>query len=206
MSAIQGRESAAIETVQAEPLPDRRSSPRFAVLSQTAKLVGDDQECLCVIRNASVDGVKVCHFGFLPEGKSFEFELSNGEVFPVKVVWRDDESAGLEFPSEVDLERLARMNNDADSRQHLRFDTALDGAVANDSGRHKASIRNISQQGVCIDCGDQLEKGSELTIEIDGAQPIRANVRWHMSKIYGLMFDELLDLDQLAANVASNRR
>ena len=206
MSAVQGKETASSEALQADPLPDRRTTPRFAVRSQTAKLIGEDQECLCVIRNASVDGVKVGHFGFLPDGDAFEFELSNGEVFPVEVVWRNDEGAGLKFPSEVDLERLAKLGNDEDSRQHLRFDTALEGQVANGMTRHRVSIRNVSQQGVCLECGSELAKGSELTVELDDGRSIKANVRWHMSKIYGLMFDDLLELDQLAAIIASNRR
>ncbi|HSG35703.1 MAG TPA: PilZ domain-containing protein [Sphingomonadaceae bacterium] len=185
---------------------DRRGAPRFALLMQGAKLASEFGEILCVVRDASSDGVSIRHYGHLPDCEQFTFELANGENFPVSLVWRDEQHAGLKFPDEVDTGRLVKLASGHYPRRQLRVNTMLEGSVRAGDETHVITVRNISQQGACIECRDYLEVGETVTVETETLEPVSARVRWCLSTIYGLVFDEPLDCEQLAAIVADARR
>src|SRR3569833_4793355 len=85
---------------------DLRGAPLFALLMQAAKIISCEGEYLCVVHDASTEGVRVRHFGHLPNEKLLKFELSNGEVFFVLCVWFVVVFLGLFFPAGVDLNSL----------------------------------------------------------------------------------------------------
>jgi len=205
MSALPKNLQALLQPSESEALPDRRNAPRFALLFQAAKLISQSGETLCVVHDASSDGVRVRHFGHLPEGTFLHFELANGEVFPVQAVWQDETYIGLKFPDEVDLERLVKLARGGYDRRQLRVNTLLEGSVSTGSDVHCMTVRNISQQGACIDCREDMAIGQELVIETDAIEPTKAKVRWRISTIYGLVFDEPLSCEHLAEIVADAR-
>jgi hypothetical protein len=188
--------------LDAESAADRRTTPRFALLVQLAKLISCDREFLCVVEDASTDGVRVRHFGHMPSESLLQFELSNGEVFPVQRVWQDDEYLALRFPEEVDLQRLAKLTGNDRRRRAIRLNTELQGAVIDGAQFHCTVIRNISQHGLCIECRDELEIGQLVEVETDSLQSAAARVRWRIATIYGLVFEEELPHEALAAAVA----
>jgi len=57
-----------------------RGSPRFTLLLRVAKLVVDDREQICVIRDASATGLKVKIFAPLPQHAELAVELANGDT------------------------------------------------------------------------------------------------------------------------------
>jgi hypothetical protein len=185
---------------------DRRAAPRFALLIQAAKLISENGETLCVVHDASQDGIRVRHFGHIPDGKALNFELANGEVFPVQFAWLDETFAGLKFPEGVDLERLVKLAQGDLPKRQLRINTLIEGVVGINTIEHCMTVRNISQQGACIDCREELEIGQRITIETETLWPIRARVRWRIATIYGLVFDEPLSCEHLAEIVADARR
>lgn len=185
---------------------DRRAAPRFALLIQAAKLISESGETLCVVHDASADGVRIRHFGHLPEGKALNFELANGEIFPVQIMWLDETYAGLKFPAEVDLDRLVKLAQGALPKRQLRVNTLLEGMIGVNTVEHCMTVRNISQQGACIDCREELEIGQAITLETETLWPTKARVRWRISTIYGLAFDEPLSCEHLAEIVADARR
>jgi len=194
------------QAVDAEGVAERRAAPRFALLFQAAKLVTNQGETLCVVHDASADGVRVRHFGQLPEGAYLRFELANGEVFPVEQIWHDEIHLGLKFPDGVDLQRLVKLAQTGQSRRQLRVNTLIEGMVCTAEGEFCMTVRNISQQGVCIDCREALEIGQPVAIETETLWPTKARVRWRMSTIHGLVFDEPLNCEHLAEIVADARR
>ena len=196
----------ASQGLETEAQSDRRSAPRFTLLIQAAKIISDKGETLCVVHDASSDGVRVRHFGHLPDGAPLRFELANGEVFPIQIIWIDETYAGLKFPAEVDLERLVKLAQGELPKRQLRVNTLLEGMVGINTAEHCMTVRNISQQGACIDCGEDLEIGQTVTIETETLWPVKAQVRWRISTIYGLVFDDPLSCEHLAEIVADARR
>lgn len=206
MSALPEDLQGTPQAADAKSYADRRAAPRFALLIQAAKLISETGETLCVVHDASQDGIRVRHFGHLPDGKALQFELANGEVFPVEFAWLDDTYAGLRFAEGVDLDRLVRLAQGDLPKRQLRLNTLIEGVVGINTVEHCMTVRNISQQGACIDCREELNIGQRITIETETLWPIKARVRWRIATIYGLAFDEPLSCEHLAEIVADARR
>lgn len=194
-----------LSEAEGERLDERRKAPRFTLLIQTAKLISGRGEFLCIVRDASADGVRVRHFGHLPDERFLEFELANGEGFPVQLVWRDEEYAGLKFPDEVDLARIVKVSNDTLPRRRLRLRTVLEGTLSYGGLTRPATIRNISQQGAGIECREKLAIEQLVRLQTDELEPVFAKVCWRSDLAYGLVFEETLSLERLARIAAGSR-
>jgi hypothetical protein len=59
-------------------------------------------------------------------------------------------------------------------------------------------LRNISSMGALVECDVAVSPGMELTVDIVGAGPVRAVVRWAQSRKFGIQFDRQFDLARLA--------
>jgi hypothetical protein len=59
-------------------------------------------------------------------------------------------------------------------------------------------MRNISSMGALVESNVALAPGSELTIDIVGAGPVRGIVRWAQAGRFGLKFEHQFDLGRLA--------
>ena len=173
-------------------------SVRFALLIQTAKLIAGNEVHLCVIRDASSEGVRVRHFNHLPDGDGLILELSSDERFRVELTWRDAEFAGLHFPDPAELERIVNLTREDSRRRFLRLDVLLKATLSWDSETCAATIKNISQQGACIDSKAQLVAHQRVRISADNFGPLQAKIRWARAPEFGLLFDEKLTLEQLA--------
>jgi hypothetical protein len=135
-----------------------------------------------------------------------KFELANGEVFPVQGVWHDDVYLGLRFPDGVDLDRLVKLSTDGLPQRPMRLNAVLEGVVNTGEREHCITIRNISQGGACIECREQLAVGHAVSLETDVLAPIEADVRWRIGTIYGLVFDDPVSCESLAAAIADAQR
>jgi hypothetical protein len=206
MAATPESAPAATQEAGKEGTAERRRSPRFTLLIQTAKLISRRGEFLCIVRDASSDGVRVRHFGHLPDEKYLEFELANGEGFPVELVWQDEENAGLKFSREVDLDRIVKLSNEAMPRRRLRLRTVLEGTLSFGGLNVPVTIRNISQQGAGIECREKMAIEQLVRLESDELEPIFAKVCWRKGIEYGLVFEETLSYPRLAAIVAGTRQ
>jgi hypothetical protein len=204
MAALPSTARAGPQADGGEAQEDRRKSPRFTLLIQTAKLISSRGEFLCIVRDASADGVRIRHFGHLPEERFLEFELANGEGFPVELVWQDEEYAGLKFPAETDLERIVTLSNGTLPKRRLRLRTVLEGTLSFGGLTCPATIRNLSQQGAGIECREKLAIEQLVRLQSDELDPIFAKVCWRRDIHYGLVFEETLSHARLAAIVASS--
>jgi len=195
------------EATEAKPeQEERRQAPRFTLLIQTAKLVSHHGEYLVIVRDASTDGVRVRHFGYLPPDEFIEFELANGQRFTVQLAWQDDEYAGLKFNDKVNLARIVKQSTGTLPKRQLRLETAIVATVSFADVRAPAIIRNISQQGSCIECTERMAVQQLVKIESEELDPVYAKVCWRKNNIYGLVFEDTLSLDRLAEVVAQGAR
>ena len=193
--------SFALET---EAATERRTAPRFALLIQAAKIISGDGEFLCVVHDASTEGVRVRHFGHIPSDEQLTFELANGESFPVRRIRQDDEFIGLRFPEGVDLQRLVKLSKGEFPKRPMRVNTQLQGAVIDGAQFHCMVIRNISQHGLCIECREDLALDRLMQVETDTLAPTDVRVRWRIATIYGLVFEQELDCATMAAAIADH--
>jgi hypothetical protein len=69
---------------------------------------------------------------------------------------------------------------------------AIDGETV------ELKMRNISSMGALVESDIALAPGTELTLDIVGAGPVRGTVRWAQAGKFGLKFDYQFDLARLA--------
>jgi hypothetical protein len=181
--------------------PERRQSPRFALLIQAAKLIADGREYLCVVRDASAEGLKIRHFNHLPESENFDIELSNGELFPVSLVWRDAINVGVRFRNEEDFDRIVSPQGGRKPFRKLRLNVEASAEICWGGWTVPVSILNLSREGAAIECDQRLSRDQLVRLEIGGLKTIYAKVRWRRGTRYGLVFENTFSFEELAATL-----
>lgn len=178
---------------------DQRAAPRFTLLIRAAKLILDgEREFLCVIRDASVSGLKIRLFNPLPEHASLAIEMSNGDRYPVEQIWSEGEYAGFRFLDEVDIQRLLDEAHGAFPKRQVRLRIHLDAILHSGGEAVRVAFQDISQQGACIESDKWLLMNELVRLETDVLPPIYAKVRWRSHPRYGLLFEQTFKLDELA--------
>lgn len=178
---------------------DQRAAPRFMLLIRAAKLIADNtSEFLCVIRDASSTGLKIRLFNPLPPHRTLAVEMSNGDRYPVELVWSEGEFAGFRFGDDVDVQRLLDESHGAFPKRQVRLRILLDGILHSGGEAVRVAFQDISQQGACIESDKWLLMNELVRIETDVMPPLYAKVRWRSHPRYGLLFEQTFKLDELA--------
>lgn len=178
---------------------ERRGASRFTLLIRTAKLVLGDREFLCIIRDASPEGLKLRLYNALPDSEPLTLEMANGDRFAVRKVWERDEFGGFRFDEPVDLERLLDASRGPYPHRKLRLRRRIGGHLIWDGEVHAITVENISQQGAAIHCEAFLALDQLVRLECAHLRPVYAKIRWRRQPGYGLIFEETLALEDLAA-------
>lgn len=177
---------------------EERRAPRFTLLIRTAKLIIEDRQYLCVVRDISMTGASIKSFHPVPEGKRTALEFPTGDVYPAEMVWQKDGEAGFQFHTPIDVEDIIMATGEYPKRD-LRFDVELPLQIEGDSLPIPAQLVNVSRQGGLIHCDTALAIGQPLRIKAPGLPDIEARVRWRKGQAYGLVLDTTFSLVDLAA-------
>lgn len=177
---------------------EERRAPRFTLLIRTAKLIVEDRQYLCVVRDISMTGASIKSFHPVPEGKRIALEFPTGDRYPADLVWQKDGEAGFQFHTPIDVEDVIMATGDYPKRD-LRFDVELPLKIEGASYPIPAHLTNVSRQGGMIHCDTVLAIGQPLRIKAAGMPDIEARVRWRKEQHYGLVLDTTFSLANLAA-------
>ena len=112
-------------------------------------------------------------------------------------MWERDGYGGFTFNQEVALERLIENGHGPFPNRKLRLKTLLGGHLYAGGNESPITIENLSVQGACITCGSKLAIDQLVRIEIEGLPPFHAKVRWRQRPHYGLVFEQILSLEEL---------
>lgn len=184
--------------VAAPPRADRREASRFTLLFRAAKLIVDGNEYLCVLRDISARGAKVRLFYPLPVGTDLAIELGNGERYPATVVWCRDNQAGMRLKREIDTRELLDDTRDQYPKRQTRLNFDYPVLLTVQGCAFGAVLRNISQQGACIDCTSYLRIHEPIRIEGKGLPTINGKVCWRGSPRHGVVFERGFSFEELA--------
>ena len=177
---------------------DRRAGPRVTVMIRPAKLIADNREFLCVVRDVSEGGLKLRLFHALPQHRHLTIEFENGERHAIQLIWQDGELAGCGFVGEVDLPRLIAAHQGPYPRRQPRLQVAVDAVLCTGGLRTPITMRDISQRGAAIDCPGWLMIDELVRIESSVLPTIHAKVRWRRPPRYGVVFEQTFRLEELA--------
>ena len=182
---------------------ERRLAQRVTPIFRTAKLVAGDIEIPCIVRDASNSGVMVQLFGTLPEGGAHVLELSNGERFAADPVWIDARYAGLHFHDPIELNRLLALSLGKYPKRQLRLRTRAQASILLGEETFPAAIENVSQQGAKISCNAHFAINQLVRVETGIVPTLYAKVRWRKQPDYGLVFERVLEFEELGSFAAA---
>jgi EAL domain-containing protein (putative c-di-GMP-specific phosphodiesterase class I) len=180
---------------------ERRSESRVAILLHVAKLVVDEHEHFCIIRDASSTGLKVKLFAPLPNHEDLAVELANGERYKAQCVWTNGKNIGLQFCEPFPLDHLLDHSKHVGRRRHLRLRTALDGMLQIGEKTASITVRDISQHGAALETKKWLSVNELVKIQVPALPDVYAKVRWRNHPYYGVVFERTFQLEELATRV-----
>jgi len=177
----------------------RRDAPRFSLMLRAAKLLSPNGEYACVVRDVSRTGVKLRLFHAAPPDEFCLLELANGERFPMQRMWSADVNAGFRFAQPIDVEAFIA-EPDHFERRPIRLAIESPAVLTSERRELAAVLVNLSQQGACVELGQQLAPGQQVRLDLPGV-PLRiGHVRWRKGFAHGLVFQNGWRLDELAAH------
>ncbi|MBC2667489.1 PilZ domain-containing protein [Novosphingobium flavum] len=177
---------------------ERRAAPRLTMMIRPAKLIADDREFLCVVRDLSKGGLKLRLFAPLPRHRRLIIEFDNGERHLIEQVWHEGDMAGFRFAGEVDLVRLIAVQQADHPRRQPRLNIAMEATVCTGGLRTPVILRDISQRGASIECNGWLMIDELVRLECAVLPTLHAKVRWRRPPHYGLVFEQTFQLPDLA--------
>lgn len=185
---------------QAPALPDYadlRAAPRFSLLIRSAKLVYDNREYICVVRDVSASGVRLRVFHRLPAEALVTLELATGETFSIERVWEHEDHAGFRFVDPIDVQRFI-VEAGPYPKRPLRLRMEFTAKITADSDPFTAKVRDMSREGARIDTGEMLAIGQKVKVAAKGLPPLTAIVCWRAVPAYGLAFQQSFTFEELA--------
>lgn len=198
------------QSAPATPMPDaprsQRAANRVALLLRAGKLVSEQGEFLCILRDASTGGLKARLFHDLPPAQRFAVELANGQQVPIELVWQRDGHAGFRFiEGPIDVRGLIDESLDFPKRDiRLRVNAPVTVRIGED--QHTGLMHDLSQNGAQIEIEPSLAIGQQVSLSVEGLPALVARVRWRRGLAHGMIFQRGFRLDELAALIGQLRQ
>jgi len=179
---------------------DSRADERLLALLPVARLIADEWQDLCRIRNISAGGLMAETTAPHDAGVPVLVELNSNQRIPGSIVWTREMTLGIKFDQNVDLREVL-----ANRRPRIGFrprPARLDircGATVQIAGLyHNTEVRDISLGGIKVILGDKDCLGKEAVITIESLRPIKGTVQWYRDGFAGILFHRPLSFDELA--------
>lgn len=206
-AAKSSQESPAADPIPPGPIPrqderERRGASRLFLILRVAKLIVDENEQFCIIRDASATGLKIKLFAPLSRHDKLAIEVANGDRYPVRCVWTEDDSMGVQFLEPIALERFLGDTKESGRRQHLRLRLALQGWLHLGETATGITFYDISQFGAAFKTDKWLLIDEMVKIETADLPLIYAKVRWRNHPNYGVSFENPFQLKDFAGYLA----
>ena len=184
---------------------DKRKAQRFTLLIRAAKLLTREGEYLCVIRDASEDGISMRVFHPLPECPDTMVELQNGDRYRAELRWQEGDRAGFRFASQADVQRIIESPSRFTKRP-VRINLTASAEVEMMGRCEYATLQDISQQGAKIACSSRLAIDQRVVLRAAGMRDTPAKIRWRREGTCGVVFEETFQYAELACIVRDLQR
>ena len=181
---------------------DRRGSERYTSLIRAAKIVSEQGEFVCVIRDVSETGIGLRTFHRLPQIARQELVLQNGLRYALDEVRSTDCEASFTFTEPADVRELIVEASNFPKRP-LRISVCIPARVSTPTQCFNSTILNFSQQGCLLECDALFAIEQPLRLEASELDELRAKVRWRRNGKYGLAFDNTFSLQEFSLKAAA---
>jgi len=192
------------------PPPERRSSPRNISVLRTALLRTSHGEELCLVRNISIGGLMVQLFSDLDVADPVTVEFKSEYSVRGRVVWRQDNLAGIQFSHPIDLADVLANQFEGNVVPHAnrapRAEVNVPAQVKSAGAWQPAILRNISQGGARLQFGAADDLDPIVFLAAPGLSAIPGTIRWRDGLSAGMAFDRLIPFADIARWVADSHR
>lgn len=176
---------------------DQRQAARYVLLIRSAKLVSDNGEFLCIVRDVSSSGARLRLFHPIPPGEALWLELASGDRFRIEHRWNREGQFGFRFHDPIDVHRFIAESSPYPRRPvRLRINVAASLIVQREA--HACHIRDVSRQGVRIETAQPLAIGQKLRLRAPGLPELEAAVCWREAPAHGLVLRQGFSFETLA--------
>jgi len=174
--------------------PERRADERHLTLFRVGAILLDGRRELCLVKNISAGGALIRAYCRLDADQALSIELKEQQPISGIVNWVKGSDAGITFDERVDVLELLKSNGDGPRPRMPRVEVRCALFVREGATTSRATLVNISQGGLSIECEGSLAVNSEVTITLPGLPPQAAVVRWSEGSRYGISFNTVLPL------------
>lgn len=177
---------------------ERRPVARVSAMLRPAKIIADNREFLCVVRNVSESGLNVRLFHELRAFENLTIEFDTGDRRNIRRVWQSEEQMGCVFLSPLDVPSFIEAKAGPHPRRQPRLQVDLEAVLFSRDLKASITVRDISQRGASIDTTHWLMIDELVRIESPVLPTLYAKVRWRRPPRYGVIFEETFSMADLA--------
>lgn len=179
---------------------ENRADERLIALLPVAKIIADEWQDLCRIRNISAGGMMAETSVAREAGAPVVVELNSEQQIPGSLVWTRDTTVGIKFSENVDLrEILAQRRPRIGFRPRpARLDISCSATVCVGGLYHKVQVQDVSLGGIKVHLEDRDCVGMEAVVTVESLTPVKGVVQWHRDGMAGIVFKRPLSFDDLA--------
>jgi hypothetical protein len=177
-----------------------RAAPRSSLVLRTAKVVCQNGEYACLVRDVSASGVGLRFFHHAPPEQRIFLELANGQIHPIERAWVKDNEAGYRAAAEIDVEEFIAEPSDHPHRA-IRFRLERPVLVTVDGRDCRARLLDISRTGAKLTADLHWPIQGFVRFELAGFPVRYGHVLWRKGLDHGIVFQDAMPLDELAAHL-----
>jgi hypothetical protein len=178
-------------------IPERRAEERFLSLLRVGALrIGDRRE-LCLIRNISAGGMMIRPYSPIAIGTALSIELKHGDSVSGVAQWCERGLVGIVFDEPIDVLALLSASGMEARPRMPRIELDCMAMVRDGADVHRARAGNISQGGIGIRLGGDLEVGAQVVVSLAGLPPAAGVVKWREGEEYGIGFNRVFPVSEL---------
>jgi hypothetical protein len=184
------------------PRPDdRRVAERLLAVMPVAKLVMDQRQDLCRVRNISAGGLMAQTTASHPVGAKVRIEFNSHQQLPGEIVWTRETSCGIKFDQDIDLRELLA-NRPARRKGQVarppRLEVTCNAELLIDGVLYRTQVEDISLGGLKVAISDWNCVNKSAVVTLESLKPIKGAVRWYKAGYAGIVFKRQLTFEELA--------
>ena len=186
--------------------PDRRSDERYVSLLRVGALMVDGRRELCLIRNISAGGMMIRPYSPIAAGTLVSVELKQGDSVSGIAQWSDKGLVGITFEEPIDVLALLSAPGVQPRPRMPRIELSCTATLRHDGQVFRARLVNISQGGMCVNSGLDMEIDGDVVVTLAGLHAAAGIVKWRDGDYYGIGFNRVYPVDELMRFLQEQQR
>ena len=186
--------------------PDRRSDERYVSLLRVGALMVEGRRELCLIRNVSAGGMMIRPYSRIAAGTPVAVELKQGDTVAGVAQWCDNGLVGVAFDEPIDVLALLSAPDGRPRPRMPRIELDCTATLRHDGQVFRTRLINISQGGICVSSGLDMEIGGDVVVTLAGLHAAAGVVKWREGDYYGIGFNRVYPVDELMAFLKDQQR